>query len=184
MKKIISNLILTLGVTLLIIYGVNKVFYILEGRKSEEKLQEKILTTSTEEVAYENGDEIGKLLIPSLNISAVIVEGTEDENIKYNIGHFKDTSMVGEDGNFALAGHSSTIYNNVLNSLDKINIEDEIVIEGLSGKFIYKVSEVFEVNPEDTYVLNSLYGKSEITIVTCSNGGKKRLIVKGNLVEE
>ena len=89
--------------------------------------------------------------------------------------------MPGENGNFCIAGHSSTVYNNVFNNLKNINLNDEIKITTSEGEFTYLVSEIFETEPTNVGVLNQNNDLKEMTIVTCTNGGKDRLIVKGNL---
>ena len=92
--------------------------------------------------------------------------------------------MPGEFGNFAIAGHSSTIYNNVFNNLKNIKIGEDIVITTVNGKFTYKVNEIFESNPSNMSVLDQDNEKKEMTIVTCTKDGKERLIVKAILDEK
>lgn len=187
MKKYISNILIIVGILLILVAIGSKFINKSEVKKSEDNFINKLNELENKEDVYKEikvGDEIGKITIPSLNIEGIIVEGTDDNEIKHNVGHFEGTSMPGEEGNFAIAGHTSTIYNKVFNNLHKINVGDEIVIKALNGEFIYKVSESFVVEPEDTTVLNSVVGRKEITIVTCTNGIKNRLIVKGNLMEE
>lgn len=130
------------------------------------------------------GDEIAIIEIDSLNISSVVVRGTNKEQINHYIGHFENTSMPGENGNFCIAGHSSTIYNQVFNNLKKISKGEKIVITTIDGKFTYKVNEVFETDPSNVGVLNQDNSIKEMTIVTCTKNGKERLIVKATLDEE
>ncbi len=92
--------------------------------------------------------------------------------------------MPGQYGNFSLAGHSSYRYNEVFNELHKISLDDEIIIKTLNNEFIYVVKDIFQVNPEDTYVLDQDNEKKELTIVTCTNNGKNRLIVKAKIAED
>lgn len=167
------------------------VFKIINKREvcqSEDRLrtkQESIYDTElNEDKSITVGSEIGKLKIPHLNIEGIIVEGVDEENIKYNIGHFPECVMPGEEGNFAVAGHRGTLNNNVFNDLHNIEENDEIIIESLNGTYIYKVTDSFIVNPTETEILNTTPRKSEITIVTCTLDGKERLIVKGILIEE
>ena len=103
---------------------------------------------------------------------------------KSTVCHFENTAMPGEYGNFSLAGHSSYRYNEVFNELHKINLDDEIIIKTLNNEFTYVVKDIFEVNPEDTFVLDQDNEIKELTIVTCTNKGKDRLIVKAEIVEE
>ena len=67
---------------------------------------------------------------------------------------------------------------------DKINLDDEIIIKTLNNEFTYVVKDIFEVNPEDTFVLDQDNEIKELTIVTCTNKGKDRLIVKAEIVED
>ena len=126
-------------------------------------------------------EEIGLIDIPSLNISTAIVSGTGKDQIRYYVGHFENTSMPGENGNFCIAGHSSTVYNNIFNDLYKIKMDDEIIITTSNGEFTYVVNEIFETEPTNMNVLNQDNDIKELTIVTCANQGKDRLIVKGRL---
>lgn len=187
MKKYISNTFMILGILLILVAVGSKYINKSEVKKSEENFINKLEQVESKKEFFKDievGDEIGKITVPSLNIEGIIVEGTDDQQIKHNVGHFEGTSMPGEKGNFAIAGHSSTIYNNIFNNMHKIKVGDEMVITALNGEFKYRVSERFVVDPWDTTVLNSYVEKKEITIVTCTNGGKDRFIIKGNLVEE
>ena len=108
----------------------------------------------------------------------------EKQYLNHYVCHFENTAMPGEYGNFSLAGHSSYRYNEVFNELHKINLDDEIIIKTLNNEFTYVVKDIFEVNPEDTFVLDQDNEIKELTIVTCTNKGKDRLIVKAEIVEE
>ena len=114
---------------------------------------------------------------------SVFVEGTDNKYLKYYACHFEGTAMPGEEGNFSVAGHSSYLYNQVFNELHKVKINDEIEIETTKGIFKYKITEKFDTEAENTSVLTQDMSKKEITLVTCTNGGKKRLIIKGEIME-
>ncbi|WP_404989008.1 class D sortase [Clostridium culturomicium] len=183
-----KQVVLILGCFFMILAGSLKVINYIEVKKSDDKFkaaleQESNQKDSSSEVA-EMDEEIGRLIIPSLNIEGVIVEGIDDESIKHNIGHFPYSGEPGQEGNFAVAGHRGTLYNNVFDNLHKVKIDDEVIVETLKGTYVYKVKEQFIVAPEETEVLNNTPGVKEITIVTCTLDGKERLIVKGTLVEE
>ena len=130
------------------------------------------------------GDEIAIINIPSIKLNTVVVESIEKQYLNHYVCHFENTAMPGEYGNFSLAGHSSYRYNEVFNELHKINLDDEIIIKTLNNEFTYVVKDIFEVNPEDTFVLDQDNEIKELTIVTCTNKGKDRLIVKAEIVED
>ena len=129
------------------------------------------------------GDEIAIINIPAINLNTVVVESIEKQYLNNYVCHFENSAMPGENGNFSLAGHSSYRYNEVFNELHKIKLNDEIIIKTLNNEFTYIVKDIYEVNPEDTFVLEQDNEIKELTIVTCTNKGKDRLIVKAQILE-
>ena len=115
------------------------------------------------------GDEIGIIEIDSINLKNVIVQSTTKEYLKYYVCHFEESAMPGEEGNFALAGHSSYIYNQVFNNLHKVNMGDKIVIKTINDEFTYIITETMEVQPSGTYVLNQDMRYKQITLETFIN---------------
>lgn len=182
MKKIIPKLIMILGLVIILgslslkLYSKN-----MENKavnSFEQKIEEKV---EIEDINI--GDEIALIDIPSIGLNTVIIHGIENKYLNHYVCHFENTTMPGENGNFAVAGHSSFRYNEVFNELHKANVGDKINIKTLNEEFTYVITEVFETDPENIEVLNQNNDIKEMTIVTCSNGGKDRLIVKA-LIEE
>lgn len=180
MKKI-NKILFTLGLVLVLGSVSLNIYTKYKQEEAKNNFTQKLKEDKKEDTETTLGDGIALIDIPSVNISSVIVSGVGKEQIRHYIGHFEDTAMPGESGNFCIAGHSSTIYNNVFNNLKNINLNDEIKIRTSDGEFTYLVSEIFETEPTNVGVLNQNNDLKEMTIVTCTNGGKDRLIVKGNL---
>ena len=129
------------------------------------------------------GDEIGIIEIESVNLKNVIVESTDNEYLKHHVCHFENSAMPGEYGNFALAGHSSTYYyNQVFNEVHKVKVGDEIKITTVNDEFTYTITETRVVESDEIDVLDQDMSKKEITLVTCTSGGKQRFIVKGEII--
>lgn len=128
----------------------------------------------------ENKRAIALINIPKLNLEAGIVEGVKIEDIKYSVGHFPNTPMAGEKGNFCLAAHRVSNYGQAFRYLDKLELGDEIQVLYKGKQYIYEVTDSFEVTPQETHVLDNTEN-STITLVTCTIGAKNRLIVKGKL---
>ena len=161
MKNKISKILITMG--LLIIIGS--------------------LILITYSKYMKNKDEIGIIKIKSVNLKNVIVESTDKKYLNHHVCHFENSAMPGEDGNFALAGHSSTYYyNQVFNELHKVKIGDEIIIKTINDEFTYTITETIVVESDEIEVLDQDMTKKEITLVTCTNGGKQRFIVKGEVL--
>ena len=182
MKNKISKILITMG--LLIIIG--SLILITYSKYMENKalssFEEKI---ERQEVITEvnPGDEIGIIEIKSVNLKNVIVESTDKKYLNHHVCHFENSAMPGEDGNFALAGHSSTYYyNQVFNELHKVKIGDEIIIKRINDEFTYTITETIVVESDEIEVLDQDMTKKEITLVTCTNGGKQRFIVKGEVL--
>ena len=182
MKNKISKILITMG--LLIIIG--SLILITYSKYMENKalssFEEKI---ERQEVITEvnPGDEIGIIEIKSVNLKNVIVESTDKKYLNHHVCHFENSAMPGEDGNFALAGHSSTYYyNQVFNELHKVKIGDEIIIKTVNDEFTYTITETIVVESDEIEVLDQDMTKKEITLVTCTNGGKQRFIVKGEVL--
>ena len=180
MKKI-NKILFTLGLVLVLGSVSLNIYTKYKQEEAKNNFTQKLKEDKKEDTETTLGDGIALIDIPSVNISSVIVSGVGKEQIRHYIGHFEDTAMPGESGNFCIAGHSSTVYNNVFNNLKNINLNDEIKIRTSDGEFTYLVSEIFETEPTNVGVLNQNNDLKEMTIVTCTNGGKDRLIVKGNL---
>jgi len=121
-RIIISILLILVGIGLLLFAFRGK----WETKKVQDQLYDKFISQEKEDVNHEesknnkeesknNKEEklsyvdmvnpIAVLQIPKMNLKVIVAEGTEDEIIKYAVGHFKDTAMPGDMGNFALAGH-------------------------------------------------------------------------------
>lgn len=86
------------------------------------------------------GEAFSRIYIPSFgtDFSFAIVEGTADEDLLAGPGHYDNTQMPGEAGNFAVAGHRVG-KGSPFNDLGKLNTCDSIVIETQTSWYTYKV---------------------------------------------
>lgn len=182
MKNKISKILITMGL-LIIIGSLILITYskYMENKalsSFEEKIERQEVITKVNP-----GDEIGIIEIKSVNLKNVIVESTDKKYLNHHVCHFENSAMPGEYGNFALAGHSSTYYyNQVFNELHKVKIGDEIIIKTINDEFTYTITETIVVESDEIEVLDQDMTKKEITLVTCTNGGKQRFIVKGEVL--
>lgn len=189
MKSKTSKILIIVGLLICVgslsIKGYSKYLENKATKSFEEKIDKN--TKESKEDDFTNvkaGNEIAIINIPSIKLNTVVVESIEKQYLKHYVCHFENSAMPGQYGNFSLAGHSSYRYNEVFNELHKISLEDEIIIKTLNNEFTYVVKDIFEVDPEDTYVLDQDNEKKELTIVTCTNNGKNRLIVKAEIAED
>jgi sortase A len=112
-------------------------------------------------VAAANG-LIGRLEIPRLSLSAIVVEGIDRTTLRRGIGHIPGTALPGEAGNVGLSGHRDTFFR----PLKDLRIQDEIRFSTLKGDFSYQVESLTVVGPGDVGVL-APSGENVLTLVTC-----------------
>ncbi len=118
--------------------------------------------------------------IPKINLDAAVAEGTDVNTLRYAIGHFEGTALPGKKGNFCVAGHRNYTYSEYFKKADELTNGDEIILKTKEGNYTYKVTDKKIVEPEEVSVLNPTK-EATITIVTCTPGATKRLIIKGEL---
>jgi len=95
----------------------------------------------------------GALHVPRWGYDYVkpISEGTSRARVldALGIGHYADTAMPGEVGNFSLAGHRTT-YGKPFTDIQTIEVGDPLVVQTDAAWYIYRVTETHIVKP--TYV--------------------------------
>lgn len=90
------------------------------------------------------------------------------------LGHYMNTQLPGEPGNFALAGHRTT-YGKPLNQIASLRVGDAIVLQTPDGWFTYRFRTLEYVTPTQVDVLNAVPQQdtaeptdSYITLTACS----------------
>jgi sortase A len=105
---------------------------------------------------------IGRIEIPRLLLSAVVVEGVDKITLRRAVGHIPGTALPGHAGNVGLAGHRDTFFR----SLKDVKIKDEVQLATLAGNFNYEVESLRVVDPDNVGVL-APSGHNVLTLVTC-----------------
>ncbi|HLI73343.1 MAG TPA: class E sortase [Acidimicrobiales bacterium] len=124
------------------------------------------------------GTPIGLLTIPRIGMTdAAIVEGTDEHQLQQGPGHYTGTSLPGQAGNAAIAGHRTT-YGAPFYNLNALQPGDLISIETQQGFFQYQVTTSRVVSPSDTTVLNQS-SSPQLTLTTCNPrySASQRLVV-------
>ncbi|HAT4114472.1 class D sortase [Clostridium perfringens] len=127
----------------------------------------------------EKNDVIGILEIDSIGVKAPIVLG--EENLNYVVAKYRSSSDFGELGNVILAAHNN-MRGSIFRNLHKLKIGSKVKIISDNKELEYKITNRYIVEPNDTSKINFLNDKKEITLITCINHAKQRLILTGELV--
>jgi sortase A len=105
---------------------------------------------------------IGRIEIPRLQLSAIVIEGDDSKTLRRAVGHIVGSPLPGQLGNVALTGHRDTFFRPLRN----IRRNDTIVVTTLQGEYRYRVVSTKVVGPNDIAVLDPSV-KEILTLVTC-----------------
>ena len=165
--------------------SISQINYIAEecSNNNEKK------STNTENVIYkqkeidfpkeiENVEVIGKLEIPKIDLITYILAQTSKENLNKSVTKLCGPKVNGV-GNLCITGHN---YHNdkMFGNLKKLEIDDEVKITDMKGITVhYQIYDIFKIYPKETDCLSQeTGGEREVTLITCTTGGMKRLIIK------
>ena len=130
---------------------------------------------------YYTGGYLAKLIIPDLNISAKVYEGTTTAALAKGIGHFAETSIW--DGNVCLASHNRGT-GAYFADIHELELGAEIRFTTKLGTRKYEVYSVEKIAVDD---ISSLQNTSDniLTLITCVKyeSDKYRWCVQAEQVE-
>lgn len=121
---------------------------------------------------------VGIIKIPELNIEYPILENTNKETLNLSITKFWG-NRINEIGNVTLAGHNN-LNRTMFGKIKKMQEGDIIELTDIQNVTLkYQVFKVYVIDPNDiTCILPEQENVREVTLITCTNGNKNRLIVK------
>ena len=167
----------------------NDVIVVILSQEEEKKHETEKLTkpnidtntyTSTDGVKYTTE---AVLKIPSIGIEYPVLSETSPDLLFVSINKYWGPKP-NEVGNYCIVGHyyESGI---MFGKLHKLKNGDIAELTDLSGRKIkYQVYNKYVVEPTDTRCTSQrTNGKKELTLITCTNHGKQRLVVKLREVE-
>ena len=173
----------------------NNVLVVVLDDEEQNETQEKPEKTETDNQLVqttENGYQyttIATINIPKINVKYPIIDGPTDTTEETeDLLKISPTKFWGpepnEVGNFCIVGHN---YRNTrfFSKVPTLETGDVIEITDLSGKTIqYKVYNKYEVEPTDVSCTTQLTnGRKEITLITCTDDSKHRVVVKAREVK-
>lgn len=144
-----------------------------ENIEPKKVMSQKILPTD-----IDGFEVIGKLEIPKLNLSTYILSEMNDDTLSKSVTKLCGPN-INEAGNFCILGHN---YNKktMFGNLKKIEINDKVILTNMYGQKVeYIVYDIYKVYPNEVKCLTQkTYGNREATLITCTTGAIKRLIIK------
>ena len=150
-----------------------------ENMEKKEAIKDSFNQLKNKSKAEEKSNAIGILEIDSIGVKAPIVLG--EENLDYVVAKYRSSSDFGELGNVILAAHNN-MRGSIFRNLHKLKIGSTVKIISDNKELEYKITNRYIVEPNDTSKINFSNDKKEITLITCINHAKQRLILTGELV--
>ena len=180
-------------ISILSIFCITSYFlYISYAAKQKENLSKNLINSFNLEHLYSQNQEyttielnktgnffvIGIIEIPKIRIKYPILSDTNDELLKISPCRFYGP-YPNEIGNLCIAAHNYDD-NRFFGNLDKLNIGDIVNIYNSNNeKVSYAVYDKFEVSESNTTCTSqNTKGQREITLITCNNFSRNRLVVK------
>jgi len=186
---VIGELFVTVGVVLLLFsaYQLWWTNVIASGNTSvaREQAKEYIQSPSAPSApsskplnaAFPRGDAFALMYIPRLKDHVwelPVVQGVDLENLTKGVGHYPETAMPGEVGNFAVAGHRATNGEPFAN-FDQLQAGDKVYVQTPQAWYTYELKVDRIVEPNAFWVVDpkplpaGVLGSDRIiTLTTCN----------------
>jgi len=111
------------------------------------------------------GHALGRIRLPTLHRSYVMVQGTDATSLHKGPGHYPGTALPGEPGTVGVAGHRTT-YLAPFKTIDQLRPGDPIVLQMPYGIFTYRVQETRIVEPTALWVTRNV-GYPRLVLSAC-----------------
>lgn len=127
------------------------------------------------------GSAVGRIRIPAIGASFVLVKGTGTSELENGPGIYSETNFPGVPGTTAIAGHRTT-YLAPFRHIDELRRGQSIVLQMPYARFVYKVIGSRVVLPNDVGVIKPA-GYSRLVLSACTPlfSASHRLIVFARL---
>jgi sortase A len=172
-QKILGRVLVLTGALAFACWGYLTLHQIWFQSAANRVLQRQIANASTSPqpdtahphaaaIPLSHGQMIGRLEIPRINISVIVLEGSDSSVLDIAAGHIPGTALPGWTGNIGIAAHRDTFFR----SLREIRLQDRLTFRTRGGIFEYGVASTEVVEPSDMGVLRQGTDE-ELTLVTC-----------------
>ena len=119
---------------------------------------------------------IGILTLERTAQTMPVISETNDDALKVSLCWFAG-AFPGETGNMVITGHN---YANGAHfgRLDKLTVGDIVTMSVPNATYDYEVYATEIIRPDQPEKLNEVAGDTELTLLTCTSRGNRRLVVR------
>lgn len=179
----IQRLFLWAGVAALAYAGGTTAYSEAFQRYQSRELEKAVRSHPGSAVAKESpdlheGDVVGKLEVPRIGLSVIVLQGIQESTLVAGAGHVPGTPLPAVEGNVVIAAHRDTFFR----KLNVIKAGDSIRLSVGTRTYEYVVETMEIVDPENPQIMLSR-AYSELTLITCYpfyyvGSAPKRFIVR------
>ena len=143
-----------------------------ETDKSKQIINEK------DEIKY-----IALIKIPKIKLERGLVEPDSYlNNVNYNLEWVDSSDMPDkENGVVIIAGHSGNSRISYFRKLDKLSINDDIIIIYKEKQYNYKIVNIYDIEKAGTAEIITNKDKTSLVLITCRNNTSKQIVVVAEL---
>ena len=131
-----------------------------------------------------DGSAVGRIVIPRIDASYVIVKGTDTSDLESGPGIYSETNFPGVAGTTAIAGHRTT-YLAPFHNINLLHPGNHILLNMPYAHFTYTVIGQRVVLPTDVSAAVSNVGYTRLVLSACTPlfSAEKRLLVYARLTK-
>ena len=131
-----------------------------------------------------DGSAVGRIVIPRIDASYVVVKGTDTSDLESGPGIYSETNFPGVAGTTAIAGHRTT-YLAPFRDINELSPGNHILLDMPYAHFTYTVIGQRVVLPTDVSAAVSSVGYTRLVLSACTPlfSAEKRLLVYARLTK-
>src|SRR3954467_12033382 len=187
-RNLIPTVLLVIG-ALMVVYVASQYgqMYFEQRRMADAWEQEQAIRSeapTTQQAHATKDDGMVRLVIPKIELTSFIVEGTNHKSLLLGPGHMTQTAEPGEIGNSVITGHRDTFFRHIY----ELQKGDQFFVERGGKRFVYEVTGKKIVEPTDMSVTRPT-DDAQVTLITCYptyyiGPAPKRLVVFSKLASQ
>ena len=145
------------------------------GDTETSKIEVPLIPVSTKYLGYKVDC---RLEIPEIDLKTNVLQNYTKAGLKVCASKYYGPN-ANEVGNYCIAGHNYK-KENMFNHLIDLKTGDSIYLtDNTNGVVEYQIYDIYKVKPQNTKPLEqNTNGQRELTLITCVNYSKNRLVVK------
>ena len=183
---IIGSLIFLSGLFIIVKdYYLNKQIENKEEQAIEEyyNIEETVSTEEPEKIEVVKEQKkinyIAILKIPKINLERGLVDPNSYlNNVNYNLEIVKGSDMPDvNNGNMIIAGHSGTARISYFRNLNRLDIDDLIIIDYNFNSYKYKVVDIYDIEKTGYAEISKEKNTTTLTLITCRHNTSKQIVI-------